>query len=60
MFQIHSQHNLNNQKKYIIYEESEKQSDKIPKKKLINYSDYLKLKEAYLSLSFVSELTLCQ
>ena len=51
MFPIHSQPNLNNnQKKYLIYEENEKQSNKFQKKKLINYSDYLKLKDAYILL----------
>ena len=47
MIRIHSPSSLNNQINYNIIEENEKQNIQNKKKKLINYNDYLKLKEAY-------------
>ena len=49
MFQIQSESNLNEQIKYNIIDEDEKQNIQYKKIKPINYSDYLQLKEAYLS-----------
>jgi len=49
MFQIQSQSIINGQIKYNIMDENEKQYNQYQKMKLINYNDYLKLKEAYLT-----------
>ena len=50
MFQIQSESDLNEQIKYNIIDEDEKQNIQYKKIKPINYSDYLQLKEAYLSI----------
>lgn len=51
MFEIHSPSHINNQIKLNLIDEgeSERQNDHYKKKKLINYYDYLKLKEYFLT-----------
>ena len=50
MLKTHSQPDINNNKiKFNINDENEMQNNQLKKRKLINYTDYLKLKEAYIS-----------
>ena len=58
MLKIHTPSYLNNQIKYNIIEENEKDNIQSQKNKLINYNDYLKLKEAYSSIEEISQKTI--